>query len=294
MEQNASWNFAEGDEIVPGRWAIHKLGGGIRFEVYLATDELLMQTVVVKLLRPDKVEESSSLRALRREVRVLRALAHPMIVRMFDVDVEGPRPHLVLEHVEGPTLRQLIRRSRRLPVEQVAPLALQLSSALHYMGRRGYVHLDVKPANIVMTVTPLLIDLSIARTVARAAALTDPVGTTTYMAPEQCVPGVYGHPGPASDVWGLGMTLYHSIEGMRPFGPGEKDAPTVVERYSQLREQPKPMAPTVPLPLREVVMDCLRKDPDARPTPAEVVERLEPLIGALPVRAKLRRGKPGR
>ena len=163
MSEHASWELAEGEAIAPDRIALKPLGGGNRYEVYLVWDERLYSLAVAKLLRPDQADDEKALRDLGEEAEVLRALAHPVLIRSFDAVLEGPRPHVLIEHLEGPSLRRLIKRGGALPLEQALPLALHVAGALQYMAQAGYVHLDVKPDNIVMGVPPRLIDLSIAR-----------------------------------------------------------------------------------------------------------------------------------
>ena len=168
-----------------------------------------------------------------------------MIVRGYDAVLDGPRPHLLIEHLEGPSLHDLLRRHGPLALEQVLPLAIHVAGALHFMAGRGYVHLDVKPDNIIMGVPPRLIDLSVARTFERAERLRGIVGTDAYMAPEQCDPELMpGRIGPPADVWGLGATLYHALAGTRPF-PRPKGARRSTDgetRFPQLlgRREPLP------------------------------------------------------
>ncbi len=133
--------------------------------------------------------------------------------------VDGPKPHLVLEHLEGPTLRSLIRHGP-VTAEQLLPPAVHLAGALHYLTSEDVVHLDMKPDNVMVGVTPCVIDLSLARRLEQAAATATSVGTLAYMAPEQCDPAARGPMGPASDVFGLGATLYHAASGRKPFDPG--------------------------------------------------------------------------
>jgi len=130
-ERSDRWRFEEGDEIVPGRHAIKRLGGGHRYDAYLAWDNHLHTLVVTKVVRPHLVDDERSLRMLAGEARMLERLNHPVIVRGFDAVLAGPRPHLVLEHLEGPRLSTLVRRYGPLPPDQLLPLALQLCSALH-------------------------------------------------------------------------------------------------------------------------------------------------------------------
>ena len=211
VSEKASWELSEGEEIAQGRSVLELLGGGNRYEAYLVWDEHLLSPMVAKVIRPDQVENEAALRGLRREAEALDSLAHPVILRGFDAVFDPPHPHVLVEQVDGPTLRRLVRGRGPLALEQVLPLARHLAAALHYMAAEGWVHLDVKPDNIVMGVPPRVIDLSLARTFERAARVRDHIGTNAFMAPEQCVPD--GDIGPAADVWGLGATLYYAVTG---------------------------------------------------------------------------------
>jgi serine/threonine protein kinase len=280
----SSWGFHEGAAIAPGRTVLKALGGGSRYEALLVWDERLFAIMVAKVLRPDQAADEHALRELRREAEALERLAHPVIVRGFDAVLDGPHPHLLIEHLEGPTLRRVIKRGGPLPLQQVLPLALHVAAALHYMAREGMVHLDVKPDNIVMGVPPRLIDLSIACDVERAARLRGPTGTDSYMAPEQCT--AEGEMGTASDVFGLGATLFHALTGRKPFPrePRARDSEDPVVRFPQLHEEPLPMPDSLPPPLTRLVARTLDRDPAARPAAAEVAIELEPLVAALPRR----------
>jgi eukaryotic-like serine/threonine-protein kinase len=270
------WGFEEGAEIVPGRQALRRLGGGHRYEAYLAWDARLHAVVVAKVVRPHLVEDAHTLDGLATEARMLERLDHPVIVRSFDAVLQGPRPHLVLEHLEGPRLSTLLRKYGPLAPDQLIPLAIQVCSALHYLASEGVVHLDVKPANVIMGAPPRLIDLSVARTLESCAGLDQPIGTDSYMAPEQCEPLRLGPVGPAADAFGLGATLYRAATGERPF-PRRAE-----ERWPQLVSDPPPLDRRVPEPSARVILACLGRDPAARPRPADVSERLELVLDALP------------
>jgi len=283
--EHSSWELEEGAEIAPGRSVLKRLGGGNRYEVMLVWDDRLFAITVAKVLRPDYAKDERARAELAEEAEALEQLAHPVLVRGFDAVLEGPYPHLLIEHLEGPTLRRLLRRGGALPLEQLLPLVAHVAAALQYMGNEEWVHLDVKPDNIVMGVPPRLIDLSIARSFDRAARLRSPIGTDPYMAPEQCAPDEHrGEVGPPADVWGLGATLYRAIAGRRPFprpdGAGESDDPAV--RFPQLVERPVGLADDVPTDLRELLERTLARRPAERPSAAELVLELEPLVEALP------------
>jgi len=293
MGEHASWELEQGAEIHPGRVLLKTIGGGNRYEVFLVWDESLFALAVAKLLRPDQAGDEKALNDLAREVEALQTLAHPTLIRSFDAVLDGDYPHVLIEHLEGPSLRRLIKRDGAIPLQQLLPLAANVAGALQYMANRGYVHLDVKPDNIVMGLPPRLIDLSVTRTVERAATTRGPIGTDPYMPPEQCVGEFAGSRiGPASDSWGLGATLFHAVAGEKPFPSGAGDSGPA--RFPQLIEEPRPLPGNVPEALRTLIGELLDRDPARRPSCGEVVERLEPLIAELPRKMRFsRRGAVG-
>jgi serine/threonine-protein kinase len=278
-----SWHLKEGDEITPELTAMKLLGGGSAYEAYLAFDEITYAPVVVKVLRPTEVDDERSLDGLEREVRALEIANHPVVVRGLRHELSGPRPHVVLELVDGPRLSSLVRRHGRLSEQQYLPLAIDIASALHFFRHVDVCHLDIKPSNVIMGAPARLIDLSVARPLHRAEALTSQIGTDRYMAPEQCAPGAAGVPGYASDVWGLGVTLFHAVAGYAPFDDGDRDADDLRERYPQLVDHPKPLPDRVPDVVVKTIAAMLEDDPAHRPLPAEVSTALEPVLAAQPV-----------
>jgi serine/threonine protein kinase len=280
-----SWGFAEGDEIAPRRRAVSLLGGGYRYEAWLAWDEHIRSLVVAKVVRPDQTGDAVARRTLAREAAMLDRLAHPLLVRSFGSDPDGPRPHLVLEFVEGPRLSTLIRRFG-LILEQAVPLALNLCSVLHYLAQEGVVHLDVKPRNIIMAGSPRLIDLSVARGVDELDSLGGPIGTDAYMAPEQCDSDRRAELGPPADVWGLGVTVHEAFTGELPYPRPSRDAP-----YPQLVHRPR-MADGVPPKLQPLLLSCLEARPEDRPRAGDLGDALEPFVAALPA-PTIGRFRPG-
>jgi serine/threonine protein kinase len=288
-----TWGMAEGDAIAPGRTVLRRLGGGRRYEVFLVWDEHRLSVLVAKVLRPDQSGDPAAVRELRREAELLGQLGHPVVVRGFDAAAEGPFPHLLLEHLEGPTLQSLLERHGPLGMEQLLPLGLHMASALHYLAREEIVHLDVKPDNLVMGAPPRLIDFSVARRCESAAKLTRPVGTDAYMAPEQCGAGREGMPpvGPAVDVFGLGATLQHALTGARAFprAVASRGASDPEVRFPQLTRGPAALPRRTPAALAELLAAMLAFDPADRPTAAEVAGALEPVVADLPRRLILTR-----
>ena len=275
------WDLAEGEQIAPGRSAVRLLGSSNVHDVYAAWDDTILGIVAVKMLQPGSVDDDRARAALAAEAESLGRLSHPSFPRCFDVALDGERPHIVLELVEGPRLSTLIRRQGRLGIEQAIPLVLQLASAIHYIATTGVLHLDVKPKNVMMAPPPRLIDLSVARTIERARTTTYPVGTDRYMAPEQCGTGLADEMGHATDVWGLGVTLHEALAGTRPFPDGDRAA-SGEARFPQLVLDPAPLPRDVPEPLSSLIRASMSRRPDDRPTAAEIVRELDPLTEAIP------------
>lgn len=263
------WGLGRGDAVAPGRTVVDRLGGGNDVEVFLVWDERRFALAVAKVLRPHRAADDRARAHLAREAALLERLAHPCLPRGYGVSLEGERPHLLLEWVEGPTLRRLVRRGGPLAREQAVPLAAHLAGALQYLANESIVHLDVKPANVIVGIQPKLVDLGIARPVEEAARLRVAIGTEGWMPPEQVDPVGAGGVGPAADVWALGATLHFALSGEKPFPRGV--APGAV---------PAPLPPDVPAPLAALVRRMLSPVPADRPAPREIVAALEPLVGA--------------
>jgi serine/threonine protein kinase len=267
MSSLATWGFAEGDAITAELTAVRRLGGGSGYEAYLEFDEVTYGPVVVKVVRPDQVADEHSLRGLAREVGALATVNHPVVVRGLRHELGGERPHVVLEQLDGPRLSSLVRRYGPLQEQQYLPLAVEIASALHYLRRIGWAHLDIKPSNVIMGAPARLIDLSVARPAADAAH-TRRIGTDAYMSPEQWDPDRYGVPSAASDVWGLGATLFEAVAGYRAV-----DLPT---------EEPAALPDRVPAEVAKTIAACLEVRSEDRPAPREVAEALEPVLDRQP------------
>ena len=274
------WGFEEGAEIATGRTVLEPLGGGRRYDVYLVWDERLHALAVAKILRPDLLQDDSAVRKLHREAELLERLAHPALVRAFDAVLDGPYPHLLLEHLDGPNLRRLVKQDGPLAFGDVLAIGMQVAAGLHYLSVEGVVHLDVKPSNVVLGESSRLIDLGAARSLESASRLRAPFGTDAYMAPEVCgaASGACGI-GAAADIWGLGATLYYASTGQVPFprpaGAKHDDDPTV--RFPQLVTRPERMPNYVPAALETLLLRMLAPDPSERPAAADVADELAAL-----------------
>lgn len=256
---------ATGEELLPGYRAVALLAHGRRLDTYDAWDEDRGCRVVVKRLRLDRVHERHVVEAVLQEGRLVTTLAHPHLVRGFDV-VEQPTPAIVLETLTGATLAALIDDAAIHPVD-VAQLGLQLASVLGYLHRRDWLHLDLKPGNVVVRDgRAVLIDLSLA---GRPGAGRRGAGTRGYLAPEQALGRDLS---PATDVFGLGVTLMECLTGELPFGDeatweSRRRIPVV---HRPLPRRPAELPDGVPPALAEALTACVALAPADRPTLAEL------------------------
>jgi eukaryotic-like serine/threonine-protein kinase len=196
-----------GAAIAPGYHVVAHLRRGKGIDVYEVWSSERSCTCVAKALRPELRSDVRWRRRLRREGRLLLSLSHPHIVRAYELR-ERPDPIVVLESLPGATVAHLIESRGRLSSADVAWLGIHLCSAVGYLHRRGILHLDVKPSNIVTdNGDAKLLDLSVARP---PGPVRKRVGTVPYMAPEQLARGELTA---ATDVWGIGATLHEAATG---------------------------------------------------------------------------------
>jgi Tol biopolymer transport system component len=244
------------------------LGSGGMGEVYRARDIRLGRVVAIKVLRADLSRHRERRAEFASEARAVSALTHPHIRTVFDIGSESGLDFLVLEYLEGETLDHVLAR-RALPLARALTYAVQIADALDAAHRRGIVHGDVKPANIMVTAAGVkLLDFGLARLVTPArepgdSTATDDgaiAGTTPYMAPERLEGG---QADPRSDLFALGVVMYEMISGRRPF-----DGPTRPRIIAAILEhEPAPLSsPYEPVPaaLQHLIARCLAKYPDER------------------------------
>ncbi len=279
-----------GAAIAPGHRVIAHLSRGRTLDVYDAWSEERASRVVAKALRPDRLDDRAAARRLLNEGRLIRRLSHPHIVRGYEV-IADPHPVVIMETLTGATLARLIDESDpRLPVRDIAHLGLHLASAIRYLHAQGWLHLDLKPSNVVAEAgRAKLIDMSLAR---RPGHCPRGVGTWCYMAPEQARGGRVG---PPADVWGLGAVLYEATTGQAAFDPDPpEDAPSAPptdsatgrprRHHPQLDGPPAPVGRLrrTPAALVGLIDACLEPDPAGRPPVDAVLGALEPLAGLPP------------
>lgn len=254
--------------MIPGYQVVSLLRRGGRLDTYDVYSQERDCRCVVKILRADRAHEASCRRDLLLEGQLLRDLTHPHLVRAYEV-VDQPRPAVVLETLTGATLAALIEDAPLLPAD-VAHLGMQLASGLGYLHRHQWLHLDVKPSNIVVQAgRAILIDLSL---VSRPGNGRAGAGTDGYLAPEQA----HGRSlSPASDVFGLGVTLGEALTDRLPYGENS-DWPTGSGPRRPGRAFVRYLT-RAPETLASLVRACIDPDPAHRPSLTEVATTLAPL-----------------
>ncbi|HEX7834150.1 MAG TPA: serine/threonine-protein kinase, partial [Pseudolysinimonas sp.] len=257
--------------LIDGRYrVIRQLGAGGMARVLLARDEQLGRDVAVKVFPPSVADDSDDAHRRRDEVTLLAGLSHPGLVVLFDASLDTEPAYLTMEHVEGETLAERLRRGP-LPTFEATSLVMAIAEALAFVHARGSIHRDIKPGNILLpssttgTGAPAkLADFGIARLVdsSRVTATGSVMGTAAYISPEQAS----GLPAsPASDIYALGIVLMECLTATHPF-PG-----TALESASaRLTRQPE-LSDTRLDAHRELLSRMTALDPTARPTAAEVV-----------------------
>ncbi len=247
-------------QVFTGRYEIvrHLARGGMA-EVYLARDLLLDRPVALKVLFPEFSGNQSFVERFRREARAAANLNHPNIVSIYDWGEENGTYFIVMEYIDGLTLREVIRAEGRVAPERAAAIGADIAAALQFAHNGGVIHRDVKPGNVLISGMVKVTDFGIARANDPQESLTQTgavMGTATYFSPEQAQ-GVAIDP--RSDVYSLGVVLYEMVAGRPPF-TGESP---VAIAYQHVRETPVPVSehnPHVPPEFEAVVMKAMAKN----------------------------------
>src|SRR5271163_3365836 len=256
-----------------GRYQVVEIvGKGANSKVARGFDPLIGRTVAIKLLSSDLARGETRQRFLQ-EARVVGQLSHPSIVTLHDMGIEESTqtPYLIMEYLEGQALDQILQKGA-MPYPKACAWVAEIAIALSIAHRKGIIHGDAKPANILTTVDgrTKLTDFGMARLARRDTMDSSLAGTPAYWCPEQII----GKPQDArSDLFSLGVVLYEMTTGRRPFDG--KTLPAICERLLSTTPLPPSHAnPSLPVALDEVIGACLVKDPAGRIASAEELANL--------------------
>jgi len=260
-----------------GRYEILEIiGVGANSRVARAFDPLIARIVAIKLF-PTELASGEARNRFVQEARVVGQISHPAVIALHDMGIDEPSqtPYLVMEFIQGQPLEKLLEKGS-IPCSKACAWAAEVATALGVAHRKGVIHGDVKPANILITEDDRikLTDFGMARLASRDSKDTPLLGSPAYWCPEQIV----GKPQDArSDIFSLGVVMYEMVTGHRPF-----DADSLQGICSRiLSSTPLPPShanPSVPAAFNELIASCLAKDPSQRCASAETLaERLHPL-----------------
>ena len=264
--------------LIGGRYQLeHRIARGGMAEVWLASDTFLHRQVAVKLLKPHLANDANVAERFRREAVACAGITHPNIVAVYDCIEHGGRQAVIMQYVQGKSLRDVLDKQKKLQPQLTIHIGLSVAAALEEAHRQNFVHRDVKPGNILLTSDArcLLADFGIAKAlVSSGDDLTNDnimMGTAKYLSPEQ----VRGKPlDGRADLYGLGLVLYECLAGRVPF-VGETDADTALAR---LQREPTDLArlrPSLSPNLVKVIHKLLARNPDHRyATAAETIVAL--------------------
>jgi serine/threonine-protein kinase len=276
----------EAGTIIDGRYRLlSRLGAGGMADVYLAQDEQLDREVAVKLLHRRFAEDPGFVERFRREAQSAASLQHPNVVSVFDRGAYDGTYYIAMEYLQGRTLKRVIREDAPLEVGRAIDLTIQMLKAARFAHRRGVIHRDLKPHNVIVDDNDhvKVTDFGIAR--AGASDMTETgsiMGTAQYLSPEQA----QGHSVSApSDLYSIGIVLYELLTARLPFD-GESPVAIALKHVSEPPVPPSEFNPAVPKALEQVVMWSLNKNPGDRPADADqFILALEHVRESLPAAA---------
>ena len=281
--------------ILAGRYEVGDLiGTGGMADVYQGRDTRLSRPVAIKILRSDLARDPSFLTRFRREAQAAAGLNHPSIVSVYDTGEEliegGVLPYIVMEQVEGRTIREVIRNGERLPVQRAIAVIRGILEALDYSHRHGIVHRDVKPANVMITTSGdvKVMDFGIARALDDANATVTHawtvVGTAQYLSPEQARGEIADS---RSDIYSVGCLLYELLTGRAPFS-GDTPVAIAYQHVSAAPISVEVLNLDLPDGLSQIIDGALAKDPIVRyQSAAEMLADLDRITKGERVKARV-------
>jgi len=253
---------------------LRPLGIGGTSTVFLARDVNLQRDVALKVFQPREGETQDFLRRFAREARVVAQLDHPNILSVYDYGEEHDTAYLVMPHMPGGSLRDLLNTRKKLPATEAVRLLTPILQALQYAHDRGLIHRDIKPGNILLKVdgTPMLSDFGLVKVTSSDTSDTTAIisettsmtnhaiaGTPDYMSPEQITSSVT----PASDVYSMGVVLYETLTGTRPFSAENYMGVLMKQMYERPRHL-RAIEPTISPAIEAVVLHALEKEASKR------------------------------
>ncbi len=253
---------------------LEKIGTGGMSDVYKAKDHKLNRFVAVKVLKQEFSENTNFVSKFRSEAQAAAGLMHPNIVNVYDVGEENDIYYIVMELVEGITLKKYIEKKARLSVKEAISIAIQVSMGIEAAHNNHIVHRDIKPQNIMISKDGKVkvTDFGIAKAATSNTITSNVMGSVHYTSPEQARGG---YSDAKSDIYSLGVTLFEMLTGRVPFN-GETTVAIAIKHIQDPMPSPRDFVPEIPVSVERIVFKCTQKSPDRRyQKMAEVVEDLK-------------------
>ncbi len=252
------------EQVLSGRYRVlRKIGGGGMADVYLCEDLTLGRRVALKVLLQRLLDDPNFVERFRREAKAAAGLNHANLVSIFDWGEVDGTYFIVMEYVEGETLKDLVRRQGRLGGSEAVRISLQLLAALEFAHRTGIVHRDIKPQNVMLDRdgNVKVTDFGIARAVDSGMTEAGSIlGTAQYLAPEQAKGQRVDE---RSDLYSVGIVLYEMLTGTVPF-KGDTAVTVALKHVNEMASEPAQLVPGMPYALNQIVLKAIAKDPDER------------------------------
>ncbi len=237
---------------------ISKIGAGGMADVYKGRDMVLNRYVAIKVLKKEYREDENFVRKFRSEAQATAGLTNPNIVNVYDVGEDRGLYYIVMELVEGVTLKEYIKRKGRLPFKEVISIALQMCSGIEAAHEAGLIHRDIKPQNIMIAKDGKVkvADFGIAKSTTSNTISSNAMGSVHYTSPEQAR-GAYSDV--RSDIYSIGITLYEMCTGQVPFN-GESTVEVAMKHLQEEITPPSELVPDIPYSLEQIILKCTQKN----------------------------------
>ena len=241
---------------------ISKIGAGGMSDVYKAKDHVLGRFVAIKVLKPEFSEDVGFVSKFHTEAQSAAGLEHPNIVNIYDVGSEDGLHYIVMEYIEGITLKTYIEKKGRLTFKEAVSIAIQVGRGIEAAHNKNIVHRDIKPQNIMISTEGKVkvMDFGIARAATSNTIHSDVMGSVHYSSPEQARNGFIDG---KSDIYSLGIVMYEMVTGRVPFD-GDTTVSIAIQHLQEEMVPPSAYAPDLPISLEKIILKCTQKSPSRR------------------------------
>lgn len=254
--------LTEGMYIADRYEIVGKVGAGGMSDVYKAKDLTLGRFVAIKVLKSEFSEDLNFVTKFRTEAQSAAGLEHPNIVNIYDVGSEKGMHYIVMEYVEGITLKTYIEKKGQLSFKEAVSIAIQVGRGIEAAHSKGIIHRDIKPQNIIISTEGKVkvTDFGIARAASSNTISSDVMGSVHYASPEQARNGFVDG---KSDIYSLGIVMYEMVTGRVPFD-GDTTVAVAIQHLQEEMVTPSAYAPNLPISMEKIILKCTQKNPDRR------------------------------